>query len=83
MRKFAKKQNLSPCELLNEKMRCWGHVFVYDEELLIQSLKKTGFDSIIKCAYGKSIHEELVNIEQHSDEEWTKYAEILILEARK
>lgn len=81
--KITKKTGLSPCELFNDKMRRWGHMFIYDQDLLIKALRDNGFKSLVKCEYGKSKHKELQDVEHHADVDWMKNAEPMIFECRK
>lgn len=66
----------SSCRLLNESMRLWGHVFLYDEAELRQMLGEAGFRSVHRVAYRESAHAPLAGLETrpfHKD---------LIVEAR-
>ena len=53
----------TPCRMMNESMRLWGHKFVYDLEELNKLLKEIGFSSVTEVAWHESKHEELKNIE--------------------
>lgn len=53
----------SPCELLNEGMRLWGHQYVYDQEDLIQVLKEAGFSKITLVKYHESLYTDLKGLE--------------------
>jgi predicted SAM-dependent methyltransferase len=66
----------TPCRMLNEGMRYWGHVFVYDEPELTQLLTECGFSDIRRQRWGESEHDELCNLESRPD-----FGD-LILEAR-
>jgi predicted SAM-dependent methyltransferase len=66
----------TPCQMLNEGMRLWGHVFIYDEPELVSLLGECGFSEIRRVEWGKSDHAELRNLESRPD-----FAD-LILEAR-
>jgi len=86
-----RKQNLpypeihpvTPCSYFNDKMRLWGHRFIYDKSHLFGSLKEAGFQSVIEVSFGISEDPELQNLEHHADVVWMQRAEILIVEARK
>jgi predicted SAM-dependent methyltransferase len=54
---------LTPCDLVNEGMRCWGHQYVYDESKLTALLRETGFRSVTRCAWRQSTHEPLTGLE--------------------
>jgi predicted SAM-dependent methyltransferase len=66
----------TPCRMLNEGMRMWGHIFVYDEAELVGLLRECGFQNIERVKWGESEHPELRNLESRPD-----FAD-LILEAR-
>ncbi len=66
----------SSCRLLNESMRLWGHVFLYDEEELRQMLGEAGFRSIDRVPYRKSRHAPLEGLETRP------FHQELIVEAR-
>jgi len=54
---------VSSCRLLNESMRLWGHVFLYDEPELRQLLTEAGFRSVDRVAYRSSAHTALAGLE--------------------
>jgi predicted SAM-dependent methyltransferase len=67
----------SPCSLLNEGIRNWGHQFLYDAEELVKTLSEAGFYSVSFVNWGESTINELSGLETrpfHGD---------LIVEARK
>jgi predicted SAM-dependent methyltransferase len=66
----------TPCRMLNEGMRLWGHVFVYDEPELVALLKECGFSDIRRVKRGESDHPELRGLESRPD------FDDLIVEAR-
>lgn len=66
----------TPCRMLNEGMRYWGHVFVYDEPELTRLLTECGFSDVRRQRWGESEHVELRNLESRPD-----FGD-LILEAR-
>jgi predicted SAM-dependent methyltransferase len=53
----------SPCRMLNEGMRWWGHQFLFDAPELERSLRGAGFSSIKAVAWRQSEHEALRGIE--------------------
>lgn len=53
----------TPCQLINEGMRSWGHQFVYDAEELHGLLRDCGFAAIVKAEWRQSRHSELRNLE--------------------
>ena len=57
----------TPCRMINEGMRYWGHVFVYDEPELVALLKECGFSDIRRVKWGESDHPELRNLESRPD----------------
>jgi predicted SAM-dependent methyltransferase len=66
----------TPCRMLNEGMRLWGHVFVYDEAELVALLKECGYSNIQRLRWGQSEHPELRGLESRPD------FDDLIVEAR-
>ncbi|WP_169744257.1 class I SAM-dependent methyltransferase [Knoellia aerolata] len=67
----------SPCDLINEGMRLWGHLYVWDESELTAALVRSGFTSISRVARHESAIPDLRGLECrpfHGD---------LILEATK
>ena len=67
----------TPCQMVNDGLRLWGHQFVYDEEELKLLLEETGFQDIALVEWRESTIPELRNLECRPF-----HAEI-ILEARK
>ena len=53
----------TPCQLLNEGVRYWGHQFIYDEEELTDTLRSVGFGNVYRAEYNKSKYIELNGIE--------------------
>lgn len=53
----------TPCRLLNEGMRSWGHQFVYDEPELRLLLAEAGFVAVERVAWRESTHTALRAIE--------------------
>lgn len=55
------------CRMLNEGMRSWGHVFLYDEAELSGLLRECGFRNVRRVAWGQSDHPELSGLESRPD----------------
>jgi predicted SAM-dependent methyltransferase len=66
----------TPCRMVNQGMRLWGHVFVYDEPELVSLLEECGFSGIRRVKRGESDHPEFRGLESRPD-----FGD-LILEAR-
>ncbi len=49
--------------VINNFVRDWGHLFIYDEKTLRSSLERAGFADIIKCELNESESEGLRNLE--------------------
>jgi len=49
--------------VVNNFVRAWGHLFIYDEPTLSSSLRKVGFDSIESCQLGQSSHPRFRGVE--------------------
>lgn len=49
--------------VINNYVRDWGHIFIYDEKVLRFSLEKAGFKEITKCNLNESEDEILRNLE--------------------
>lgn len=67
----------TPCQLMNEGMRSWGHLFLYDRPELVSTLVSSGFTNVVDQEWRKSTHSDLNGLESrpfHND---------LILEASK
>ena len=67
----------TPCFLINDAMRKWGHQFLYDAEELVKVLAEAGFNSVQFVNYGESSDSELVGLETRP------FHKELIVEARK
>lgn len=76
-----------PAFLINHNLRAWGHLFVYDEDLLTRALIDAGYDDVTRCAMGESSHADLRNMERHgTHNNMSRRAvefETMILEATK
>jgi predicted SAM-dependent methyltransferase len=49
--------------VINNFVRDWGHLFIYDEKTLHSSLEKAGFTKIIRCDLNESKDKSLRNLE--------------------
>lgn len=56
----------TPCRMLNEGMRLWGHAFVYDWPELEALLKRAGFDKIARVRWRESTYPDLTGLECRS-----------------
>jgi predicted SAM-dependent methyltransferase len=57
----------SPTILLNEFVRDWGHQFIYDREVLRQSMELAGFAEVASCNVKESVHPVLHGLERHGN----------------
>lgn len=57
----------TPCRMLNEGMRLWGHRFIYDEPELVGLLEECGFSDVRRVPWGESEHPELCGLESRPD----------------
>jgi len=57
----------TPCRMVNEGMRLWGHTFLYDEPELIALLQECGFSDIRRAKRGESDYSELRDLESRPD----------------
>jgi predicted SAM-dependent methyltransferase len=55
------------CRMLNEGMRLWGHMFLYDKPELTALLEECGFSDIRRVEWGQSGHPELRGLESRPD----------------
>ncbi len=53
----------TPCRLLNEGMRSWGHSFVYDEVELLAALRHSGFFDVSSARHHESAYPALTGLE--------------------
>lgn len=53
----------TPCLMMNEGMRLWGHQFVYDSEELKKMFEGCGFRKVTHMAWRESEHKELQGLE--------------------
>ncbi len=66
----------SPALLFNFALRSWGHCYLYDFAELDLRLRQAGFTKVDRQQLGKSLHPELVGLEQRAESR-------LIVEATK
>lgn len=55
-----------PGFVVNNAFRRWGHQFLYDAEVLLQSMSEAGFVNLRRCAPGESGDPNLRGIERHT-----------------
>jgi predicted SAM-dependent methyltransferase len=60
-------QPKSVCQLVNEGMRRWGHLFLYDQAELNEALQMAGFCLIRRCVPDRSGHDILSGLETRPD----------------
>lgn len=53
----------TPCEMMNDQMRQWGHQFVYDEPELRALLAEAGYREVKRVGWRESDHDALRGIE--------------------
>jgi len=56
-------QPATPCQMLNESMRLWGHQFLYDVEELTALLREVGFSDVVSVGWRQSRHGALRDLE--------------------
>jgi predicted SAM-dependent methyltransferase len=52
--------------VINNFVRDWGHLFIYDEKTLRSSMEKAGFVNITRCELNKSTAAEFCNLENEA-----------------
>lgn len=72
-----------PGQLLNDYLRLWGHLHVYDEEDLTARLLEAGFADVARVEPGESAHPALRGVERHGGAAWVNRAEAMCLEATR
>lgn len=50
---------------LNRAFRAWGHQFVWNREILAETLRACGFTDVVWCRYGESDHAVFRGLERH------------------
>ena len=53
----------TPCQMVNEALRLWGHQFVYDADELKRAFEETGFSQVTQVEWRKSKHKGLDGLE--------------------
>lgn len=56
----------TPCQMLNEGMRLWGHEFLYDFDELERQLRGGGFREVTRVSWHASEHAALCDLEARS-----------------
>jgi predicted SAM-dependent methyltransferase len=49
--------------VINNFVRAWGHLFIYDEKTLRSSMEEAGFANIVRCDLNQSEDDSLSNLE--------------------
>jgi predicted SAM-dependent methyltransferase len=57
----------TPCDLVNEGMRLWGHVYLWDQERLAKALIDSGFRDVARLSPHQSDHVALRGLESRPD----------------
>ncbi|MGZ8286501.1 MAG: class I SAM-dependent methyltransferase [Allosphingosinicella sp.] len=57
----------TPCQMVNEAVRLWGHAFLYDEAELTRLLSECGFGDVRRVKRGESDFPELRGLESRPD----------------
>jgi predicted SAM-dependent methyltransferase len=57
----------TPCQMVNEAVRQWGHSFIYDEAELTRLLGECGFSDVRRVKWGESDFPELRGLESRPD----------------
>jgi predicted SAM-dependent methyltransferase len=81
---FIKNGEYTDTMVINNFVRAWGHVFIYDEKTLTRSLGLSGFVDVVACKINASQDEHLAGLE--NDQRMPAgflQLETLTLEARK
>jgi len=63
----AGKDSESPCRTINQRMRGWGHQFLYDRPEVETLLITSGFQQVASVARHESLHPELAGLECRED----------------
>ena len=75
-----------PTFVMNNIFYNWGHRFIYDEQILGNAMKISGFENLMKFRPGISDDPELVDFEIHGEAvgtPWLNEYETLVIEGRK
>lgn len=58
---------MSPCDMMNEGMREWGHLYLWDYPEMHETLSCIGFTEIHRHKHRQSLHQECENLEIRPD----------------
>lgn len=53
----------TPCQMMNEGFRLWGHQFIYDADELKRIFEEAGWHNLTQVEWGKSAHQGLNALE--------------------
>ncbi len=53
----------TPCRMVNQSMRAWGHQFIYDHDELVSLFRDAGFKALEFPKWRESLHPELASLE--------------------
>jgi predicted SAM-dependent methyltransferase len=70
------------CQIFNDYMHLWGHLYVYDEADLVAKMREVGFDAVVRVEPGQSAHPKLRDVEHHGLP-WQNDAEAMCVEGTK
>jgi predicted SAM-dependent methyltransferase len=77
-----KKYPPTTCFAINNHMHNWGHIFVYDKEMLKMLLENAGFRDIKQYAWGETDDAEFKGVSGRDEVAMTAW-ETLVMEATK
>lgn len=60
-------QPATPARMMNEGMRAWGHLFLYDWDELVLTIKEAGFSNFTRAEPSKSDRPELDGLDSRRD----------------
>jgi predicted SAM-dependent methyltransferase len=52
---------------INVAFRYWGHRYLYDFDDLELRLRDAGFDQVVRCSKGRSVHSDLCDLETRAE----------------
>jgi predicted SAM-dependent methyltransferase len=76
------KHHERACQIFNDYMHLWGHLYVYDEADLVAKMREAGFEGVVRLEPGQSSHPKLTNVEHHGLP-WQNDAEAMCVEGTK
>jgi predicted SAM-dependent methyltransferase len=76
------KRHDRACQIFNDFMHLWGHLYIYDEEDLTAKLVEVGFTGVERREPGESSYDSLRGLEHHGPC-WENEAEAMCLEAER